>query len=250
MITVVLWKWGDLYSADHVNRLARALKRNLRVEHSIVCLTDNTKGLDFDAIYAAVELPDTSGKRYCRRLWIFSKEAEKLFSAHPTLLQIDIDTVITGDITPLVTGFIDNNYTFQVWKCKMSSRYRFGLNPTFMMLQAGTHSELWEDYQQNPERRLLLANRDGWPASDQAIISHHFTKIASLTMAEPTCPVWTGQDGIIALRDELLPTAQAPGNHIHTPLPPNTRLVSFHGRFDPKQFTMLDWVKEHWLAQV
>lgn len=244
MITVVLWKWGDLYLADHVDRIVRAIRRNLTIPHSIVCITDNTG--DIPGSISAIPIRDVSGKRHCRRLWIFSDEARYLGS---TLLQIDIDTVITGDLTPLVQGFVDSADTFKVWKCKMSSRYRFGLNPTFMMLRAGAHSEIWNNYTSNPDWRLVQANRNGWPASDQAIISDHFTRPLTQTTAEILCPVWDASDGIIAMRDELKAVSLSPHNHLHDPLPPNTRLVSFHGRFDPKHFTMLDWVKQHWLGE-
>lgn len=244
MITVVIWKWGDLYTADHVDRIVRAIRRNLHVAHSIVCITDNTG--EIPGSISAIPLRDVSGKRHCRRLWIFSDEARSLGS---TLLQIDIDTVITGDLTQLVVDYERSGANFQIWKCKMSSRYKFGLNPTFMMLKAGYYAHIWDDYVKNPDWRLVQANRDGWPASDQAIISHTFTSIKSQTVAEPTCPVWTAEDGIISLRDELRQMSLAPHNHQHEPLPPGTRLVSFHGRFDPKQFTMLDWVKQHWLGE-
>src|SRR6185295_10398799 len=110
------------YSADHVNRLAYALKRQLHVPHQIVCITDNTDGLDFKSIYCAIPLHHTIGKRNGRRLWIFSDEARELLGS--TVLQIDLDMVLTGDITPLVESFTANNRTFQIWKCKMSSRYR------------------------------------------------------------------------------------------------------------------------------
>src|SRR5262245_11477262 len=102
MITVVLWKWGDLYTADHVNLLSRALKRHLHVPYTVFCITDNSDNLDPDINVFPISF--TSGKRNLRRLWIFSPAASLLGS---TLLQIDIDMVITGDITPLVTSFTD-----------------------------------------------------------------------------------------------------------------------------------------------
>jgi hypothetical protein len=244
MITVVLWKWGDLYLPYHVERMVQMIRRNLHIPHKIVCITDDTGSIP--GSISAIPIRDISGKRHCRRLWIFSDEARYLGS---TLLQIDLDMIITDDLTPLVQSFY--GYDFKVWKCKMSSRYRFGLNPSFMMLNTNVpdHHDIWTEYKHNPEYRLTMANRDGWPASDQAIISHHFTRIVDQTHADPTCPVWTANDGIISMRDELRDVSMHPKNHIHTPLPPHTRLVSFHGRFDPKQFIMLDWVKQHWLGE-
>ena len=46
--TVLCMKWGDLYSADYVNVLYNAVKRNLSGDYRFVCLTDKEDGIHAD----------------------------------------------------------------------------------------------------------------------------------------------------------------------------------------------------------
>ena len=46
--TVLCMKWGDLYSADYVNVLYNAVKRNLSGDYRFVCLTDKADGIHAD----------------------------------------------------------------------------------------------------------------------------------------------------------------------------------------------------------
>ena len=48
MISIVTIKWGDKYPAEYVNKLYRAIERNLTVRHRFVCLTDNDEGIHKD----------------------------------------------------------------------------------------------------------------------------------------------------------------------------------------------------------
>ena len=55
MLTVCTFLWHDpgyrwnsqfIYSAEHVNKLYRAVHRNLRLRHEFVCITDIPAGID------------------------------------------------------------------------------------------------------------------------------------------------------------------------------------------------------------
>ena len=43
---VLCMKWGTKYGADYVNRLYGMVKRHLTLDFTMVCLTDDSRGID------------------------------------------------------------------------------------------------------------------------------------------------------------------------------------------------------------
>lgn len=234
-LTVVLWKWGTKYSHRHVNALSRALKLYLDIPYRIVCLTDDASGIDLDI--TTLPLPYEGGRVHSRRLWIFSEEAKILGRQ---VLQIDLDMVITGDITHLVR----RNDPFVVWYCEGVGRLGYALNPSLMLLDTGHHTFVWEAFQQSGDELIKAANREGCAASDQAVITYMFTspsireyKGRKQAWRTPYVPTWSRKDGIVNFR--------TPGSVMHQP-PEGACIVSFHGQQDPTQALNLEWVKTYW----
>jgi hypothetical protein len=224
MLTFVTWLWGDKYTPEHVNRLCRAIDRNLSLPHRHVCLADSTDGID-----AGIEvrpLPHVSTKKHVQRLWIFSKAARALGER---LVQVDVDVVVTGALDPL----FDRAEPLVIWKSDSGGAIGYALNPTLLMVAAGARADLWDHYRRDPARALQRARAGGCKGSDQAIITDYLR-------AEPT-PVWTEADGVLSYRRHFQGRADKS-------LPEGTRFVSFHGYRDPAvaPFNDLPWVKEHW----
>lgn len=241
MLAIICWYWKGRYTPDHVHRLYEAVRRNLTTDFGFFCLTDDAASIRLPR-ENVLGLPYNNGLRNGRRMWIFSDEARRLlnprFDLYDRILQIDIDCVITGDLTPLLAA--DRNmHVIRIWKQPMNTRFRYGLNPSFMLLKPGHFDSIWQDYKAHPDRRIGIANRAGWPASDQAIISQTFSDVTSQVSAVPIVPVWTSEDGLYAFQEDL---------HCGVdPLPSNARFVSFHGRYDPSTCSHIDWVKKYWL---
>src|SRR5262245_17164589 len=108
MLTVVTWLWGDgrTFGPEYVNRLARSFKRNYHAPHDFVCVTDWDDLQDFDSscvrtfpmMYEHAEM--RSGNRSCfRRLRLHDEQTGRLLGDR--ILQLDLDTVIVGDVTNL-----------------------------------------------------------------------------------------------------------------------------------------------------
>src|SRR5919108_5142727 len=129
MISFVCWKWriegsARFFHANHVNILYAMIARWYPRPFRFVCVTDDAKGLDerIEAIPMPVrfdQLQSPQGARFPQcyaRLWNFSREAAVLGER---IFQIDIDVVITGDLTALV----DRAEDFVGW-----SDPRFGWN--------------------------------------------------------------------------------------------------------------------------
>jgi hypothetical protein len=225
MLTVVCWRWGGKYRAEHVRRLKASVARHLRIPHEFVCLTDTPD--DLDGIHC-LPLPYSGGYKNCRRLWIFSEDAAKLGDR---LLQIDLDMVIVDDITDLV----NRTEPFVVWKSDSVGAIGYALNPSFLMVDAGARADIWRNYRMDEKAAVEHAKRD-CVGSDQAVMTD--------VLRDEDVPVWTAADGILAYRVVCGPKG---GNGLM--LPEGARVMSFHGPRDPSMRAFQDaspWIAEHW----
>jgi hypothetical protein len=256
VITFVTWKWRGpdgrrLFESQHVNVLRAMVARYYAGPHNFVCLTDEPAGLcaDIDArpmpVTALEHLQAPQGQKRrrlrnvhrfnravlrrtkeaahfpaCyRRLWLFSDEAKQLGDR---LFLLDIDCVITGDITPLVAHDVD----FIGW-----ADPRFGWNKIAggaWLLRAGSRVDVWRDF--DPALSPAMCLGLGLRGSDQAWLSHKLF---------PPAVAWTQADGLHKT-NWLRPGA---------PLPRAARIVFTSGHSPPwAQDTQAKhpWIGKHW----
>lgn len=150
MLSVVAWKYappavsGRLrtrFHSDHVNVLRRMLARHCHVPHRLVCVTDDTQGLDPRVeAFACPPFPriDPKDGRYpmCfRRLWNFSRDAIVLGNR---IMSIDLDVVIVGDMAPIV----ERDEEFVGWSVPGRGFYQGGL----YLLTPGSRTHVWESF--------------------------------------------------------------------------------------------------------
>jgi hypothetical protein len=236
VLTIVTWLWTGTtlthraFEPFHVNVLQRMFERHLKVAHRVVCITDEMRTGFSSAVHAIVEppaaatlgrLPSPEGGRFpsCyRRLWLFSDEARHYVGDR--VLSVDIDLVLTGDITHL-----DRDHDFVGWLPKMQwgkiGRYGGGL----FLLKTGARRRVWDEF--SGAVSIARARQAGFRGSDQAWMS--FT-------LGPSETVWGGSDGLYSIRD------MAEGAR---PLPADARLVQFNGPVKPWQ-SSLPWVRDNW----
>lgn len=153
------------------------------------------------------------------------------------VLQLDLDMVITGDIT----AFATRPEPFIVWDCEAIGRIGHALNPSLLLMDTGRYTYVWERYLEHGDELVKEANRAGCAATDQAVITYLFTRDngnARMYRRDCNVPVWTAADGVINFRNGLRQGTLS--------LPANTRIVSFHGPHDPARYEHLDWVREYW----
>ncbi|NCC30972.1 MAG: hypothetical protein EOM24_02985 [Chloroflexia bacterium] len=228
MLDIVTFKWGQPnyrsnFRAEHVNTLKNMVKRNLSLPHRFICITDDPTGIDADTMplwESPIQgLPADRPNCY-RRLRLFSEEAREAFS--PTIACIDLDTVITGDITPLFAGqepFVIFNGTSK----------QTPYNGSFWILRDGSRRQVWDRLV--PEAPHLTK---GIVGSDQAWIAY------VLGHGEAT---YGKAEGLYSYRLDFRLASQK------RTLPDNCRMVSFHGRVDPWTRAALrasPWIEEHY----
>lgn len=236
MLNVVLWKWRNSgrwkqYDAGHVNRLARMLAAHLRVAHRVVCFTDEVSGIDasvkclpLESAAAPIPRFEKMPLRNCfRKLGLFNPSMREMVGDR--LLQIDLDTVVVGDITHLV----ERSDPMVIWRSPSIGKKGFALNTSLVLLTAGSRADIWNSYCADPEGVARAAQAEGWTGTDQAVVAHLAADVATFDES----------DGVISFRDHL--------NGGLRGLPPDARMVSFYDRFDPadpKVRAIAPWIAE------
>jgi hypothetical protein len=219
MLSVVTWLWGNLYTPSHIHKLKRGFERNYSKPFQFICLTDKEiDGIDCRA------MPDRylrfRAKQY-RRLGLLDKDYAKTIGER--ILQLDIDTVFTDDVTDL----FDATDPLKMWLCPSISSTGKTRNPSVMLFDWDYMHEVTLKF--DTERpRPFRHDTKLYPGSDQAVINRY-----------TVCRTWDEKDGLYSYRDH----EQVRG---HT-LPDNCKMVGFYGAHDPKEASHLAWAKKHWI---
>lgn len=235
-LTFVCWRWQSrkhayrsTFGPDTVRTLQRMIARHYHQPHRFLCVTDRPEDLpDVETVKLWDEfrdLPAPQGPKNpsCYvRLKAYAAEIADLFG--PRFVSIDLDVVITGDITPLFHRPED----FVIWGDTNQHTY---YNGGLVLMNAGARRQVWDTF--DPVQSPKKAAAKGCFGSDQAWISY---------CLGPGEKKWTKADGVYSYRNDM----QLKGRQRQ--LPDNAKLVSCHGRFDPwgQEMQSLAWVKEHY----
>lgn len=230
----VCWKWAppkgyrSTFTAETVNVLGRMLARHFPHPHKLICVTDDSSGIDMSIEvqkpwndFADVPSPHGQKNPSCyRRLRLFAPDAGAYFG--PRFVSLDLDVVIVGDLTPL----FDRPEDFVIWGDYTNPRTPY--NGSLMMLRAGACPQVWTDF--DPKVSPQQAMKAGFWGSDQGWISYKVRDAAT----------WKKADGVYSFRNHLRPQLGR--------LPEAARLVAFHGEIDPwhPEAQGLAWVREAW----
>lgn len=235
MISVVCFKWHkpgyrSAFNAVHVNTLYSMVRRWYPYPFRFICITDDPSGISPEIECAPLwrdfmnlknpTWPTIAPNCY-PRLRTFSKEFERL--AGKRFVCIDLDVVITGDLTPLWSRPED----FVIYASAKSSNH---YNGSMWMMTAGCRSRVWEDF--DPIESPKLANRAGNNGSDQGWIQYRLGKKEA---------IWTVKDGIYSYRGDMKFSQKF--------VPENARIVVFHGipkPWDQKARSTSPWVDAYY----
>lgn len=232
MITAICWKWNKegyrrKFTAEHVNTWARMIKRNYKNEIRLVCITDDPEGITDCETYPLWEdcskLMNACGAHLpsCyRRLKLFSAEMKEIFGER--IVSVDLDVVITGDLTVLW----DRDESFIGWYQK-GTIHELAYNGSMFLLKAGEHSAVWDWF--DPDGSPDLAFDMGWKGSDQAWISFCMGRRAG----------WNKKDGVYSWRTEVMPNGGG--------LPRGAKVVFFNGKDNPWDVNLqkqYPWIKK------
>jgi hypothetical protein len=230
--TVCCFKWEkpgyrSKFTAEHVLTLQRMVARHYPKPFDFVCCTDDAKGLESIRTiplwndYADIPNPHGLRNPSCyRRLKVFAPDAASWLGER--IIPIDLDMVVTGDLTPL----FDDPADFKIWgQTDFPGKQWF--NGSFWSLRAGSRPQVWTQF--DPLTSPEKAKAAGARGSDQGWMSY------ILGSSEQT---WNTKDGIYSYRVHVAKNGYR--------LPEGARLVAFHGRVDPwsEEAQRLKWIRE------
>jgi len=241
MIEFVTFKWKgpegyrSSFGPEQVHVLRDMIRRNYSGDHRLTCITDDGSGIDPDVRVVDLSEFDERGLgKYpsphggmnpsCyRRLRLWSDDAKALIGDR--ICSIDLDVVITGDISPIV----DRKEDFVLWGDYVNRRTHY--NGSMQLIRAGCRPDVYSEF--NPVKSPRLTRQAGFHGSDQAWLSLKFGASA---------PKWTIRDGVGSFRVHC-------HKYLGRALPNGLKVVFFHGQHDPWDEhiqNQYSWVREHW----
>ncbi|MGH7023086.1 MAG: hypothetical protein ACREEB_05775 [Caulobacteraceae bacterium] len=233
-ITFLAYKWRAhpkyrySFNASHVNVLARMIRRNFAHPHRFVCYTDEPGGVDPDVVDVReiwtdhaelANYPRVSPAGF-RRLKMFSRDAEEWLGER--VVMMDLDTVITGDLTPIV----DRPEPFVANKGAIPT---MAYNSGLIMFTTGARPQLWEEF--DPVESLAFIRSHDLPHTDDGWMC---AKLG------PDEAKFGPDNGVYSFRNDLLKKRDT--------LPENAAIVTFEGWDNPdgpvaQQF---EWVRRNY----
>lgn len=243
MLNVVTFMWQpkagyrSKYGMKHVVTMARMIARHYQAPHRFVCFTDavgepasfctDAPGERFVSLrplwseYASATHPHGDNNPSCyRRLKLYSNWARHTIGDR--ILSIDLDMVITGDVTDLW----NDQTPFVFWQDQLNPHGR--VNGAMQLITPGLRDDVWSGFDLAEAQRV--GRERGYWGSDQGWLAHKFGPDDHGRFTAPDCVSW---------RVHCQPNGGA--------LPPGAKVVNFHGPGDPWTLSeSAPWIKEHY----
>ena len=218
---------GGVFDREYVYRLHNSVKRNLKIEHRFICLTDGLSDIKhglkynsatyFDPDYNIQWEPLLNGwPGWWSKAEIFRPDLEK----YGRVFYIDLSAVIVGDITEMASyEGLAVNKDFHLG-CPSQS---------VLSLPPGALRVVWNTFKADPEKWMAEGDKCNAPNFGDQILLNEI------------------DIGEIAYFQDLFPGQLVSARrHCQSGLPDNARIVKFHGQPKPHTQDSIDWVSKHW----
>jgi len=147
---VLCLKHGTKYDHTYVNKLYNMVQRNCTIQHEFVCLTENTEGLNPNI--KTIPLPKGIAGWWCKP-YMYSKD----LPIKGTILYLDLDVVIAGNIDKLLTWQPDKWCTIRDFTRAMRPKWQ-KYNSSVVRFKTGQLHHVWEEFDKDKvqiQRRLF-----------------------------------------------------------------------------------------------
>lgn len=246
---ILCMKWGARYGADYANRLYAACVRAMDGQaFDFICFTESAEGLTQGI--DARPLPDFSGVpvhlavKPWRKLTLWRDDLGADLLGRNALV-LDLDVVITGSLLPFFTH--EPACPFMVWRNPTKPNSGVG-NTSVFRFTVGSHPEICSRFVADP----LGVWQNEFRIEQEMIAARLGNGTAARTVgrlpAVAQDPFYAGlnvmqywpQGWVASFKEDLLP--RWPLRLWQTaPLPPETKVVAFHGKPDPDEAMVGHW---------
>ncbi len=234
-LNVLCLKWGNKYSPDYANRLYNMVSRNLPLPHRFFCLTDDAAGLRKGIEPLPLSRADLE---YCwNKLLLFDT-----LPLEGTALFLDLDVVVTGDLTPLLL-FRPEDPFVGVFDWNRPRQPQF--NASVMRFHINRHHHVLDTFLGKVEDGSLVKNRE-WDdylgSSDKVVYRDGATRYGGDQewTSSRICP--PGEIRLHSFPEQYVLSYK---RHGRKSLPPDCRVMVFHGHPKPHEVSS-PYVMEHW----
>jgi len=135
---VLCIKHGTKYSYDYVNRLYNMVSRNCTLDYQFVCLTDNNLGLDPNI--RVLPIPNGLEGWWCKP-YMYSND----LPLNGTILYMDLDVVISGNIDKLFTYKPDRWAVIRDFSRAMRPTWQ-KYNSSVIRFRTGELDRVWKNF--------------------------------------------------------------------------------------------------------
>lgn len=208
------------YTPEDVRKLARAVKANLTVPHSFICVTDHPEAFNGDTEIKAIPVDDTipmdAGHCVCR-LMTFHPNGREVFGAD-RVFQMDLDTLVIRNFDDAVMRDEDvvlwRNPARVPWE-NPSRPQRPYYNGSFVLHRCGARADVWKTY-------VDLVTFGPHDQNQRQVTKDDQTWLSSFL--GPDMPYWDASHGIYRIARPGEPETGVWGE-----LPDNAKLVTYPG---------------------
>lgn len=242
LLHVHAFKWGDMYSADDVNRLCAMFARHLSLPHVFHCSTDAPAGLRSDIVVHPLPSYD-----FCswdigngRKTAVFGRNFIGLEGE--LLVQTDIDMVLVGNVDFLADRPDED---FLIGRGRNQAHATRG-HAAIVRLRIGTMPHVWERLVADPAHAVAVAQHHRSPPG-------HISEQRWLDGAIPDMRFF--EDGrIVYFRQDCNAHADHDSPTGIAAPPDGARIVSFAGKMKPQHvmdgssgnWRHAPFVRDHW----
>jgi len=231
-------KWGDKYGAEYVNKLYSMVLRNITLPFQLICLTDNSEGINENIIIKdlpPLDLPKDAPERGWNKLTTLQRnlgglEGEALF--------LDLDVVIVDNIDDLFSY----PAKFAVIRDVKLTRSMIG-NTSVYRFQIGRYDDVLQNFRKNFKQ--IQENY----RNEQAYLSDEVRKKGELSFwPEAWCPSYKYH----CMRKWPLSYFK------DSKIPKGAKIIIFHGKPEPSEaiagitskwyrpIRPTKWIEEYW----
>lgn len=231
-ISICCFRWNNWqgeWGPEYVNRLYRAVERNLSLPHRFVCFTDDARGLDPNIELGPWNPPSLKG-------WL------------PTLQAYSPDSGLTGriwilDCDIIITNSIDKFFGFPEHKfinrhaVRNSKSRKYECSGEGVMFDAGFgHDLIWEQLKERTEQIEKHTGGDDRPFYDKYVMPH-----IHISFWDDLLP-----NQFISFQFGVKPSRKTQRWHEHRAS--ESAIISFHGRHKThiRVANGNKWIERNW----